>query len=191
MQAFEYAAPKTLNEAVALLGSSWGESEVLAGGTDLVSAMKDEVTTPRRVVSLKHITALRRVEFSAKTGLHLGALATIQELLDSKDVQANYPGLIQAADGIRSEQLRHMGTVGGELLQRPRCWYYRNGFGLLAEYKGKSLVPDGKTFKIAGRLEYQACDSKICYIPTSTPVEWQLHVMPLDTQRAPEDIRHK
>lgn len=55
----------------------------------------------------------------------------------------------------------------------------------------RSLAPDGETFKIAGKLEYQACDSKICYIPTSAPVEWQLHVMPLDTQRAPEDIRHK
>jgi xanthine dehydrogenase YagS FAD-binding subunit len=143
MQAFEYAAPKTLHEAVALLGTNWGESEVLAGGTDLVSAMKDQITTPKRVVSLKHIAGLKRVEFSAKSGLHLGALATLRELLDSKDVQANYPGLIQAAEGVRSEQLRHMGTVGGELLQRPRCWYYRNGFGLLAEYKGKSLVPDG------------------------------------------------
>ena len=144
MQAFEYAAPKTLREAVGMLGTSWGEAQILAGGTDLVSAMKDQIETPKRVVSLKHLAELRRVEFSPSSGLRIGALATIQELLDSKEVQENYPGLIQAADGIRSEQLRHMGTVGGELLQRPRCWYYRNGFGLLAKYKGKSLVPDGE-----------------------------------------------
>jgi xanthine dehydrogenase YagS FAD-binding subunit len=143
MQTFEYAAPKTLHEAVGLLGSSWGETEILAGGTDLVSAMKDQITTPKRVVSLKHLAELRRVEFSPASGLRIGALATLHELLDSKEVQENYPGLIQAAEGIRSEQLRAMGTVGGELLQRPRCWYYRSGFGLLAEYKGKSLVPDG------------------------------------------------
>lgn len=55
----------------------------------------------------------------------------------------------------------------------------------------RSLGPDGKAFKITGKLEYQACDSKICYLPTTARLEWQLHVMPLDTQRAPEDIRHK
>jgi xanthine dehydrogenase YagS FAD-binding subunit len=143
MQAFEYAAPKTLNEAVGLLASKWGETEILAGGTDLVSAMKDQLTTPKRVVSLKHVAGLGGVTFSLQSGLRIGALATLQELLDSKAVRANYAGLFQAAEGVRSEQLRAMGTVGGELLQRPRCWYYRNGFGLLAEYNGKALVPDG------------------------------------------------
>jgi len=54
-----------------------------------------------------------------------------------------------------------------------------------------SLGTDGKTFTIAGKLEYQACDSKICFLPTSVPVQWQLQVVPLDRQRAPEDIRHK
>jgi xanthine dehydrogenase YagS FAD-binding subunit len=143
MQAFEYAMPKTLQEAVGLLASKWGSTEVLAGGTDLVSAMKDRATTPKLVVSLKNVPGLGGVTFSTATGLRIGAMATLQELMDSKDVQANYSGLVQAAEGIRSEQLRAVGTVGGELLQRPRCWYYRNGFGLLGEYKGKSLVPDG------------------------------------------------
>jgi len=54
-----------------------------------------------------------------------------------------------------------------------------------------SLPPEGKDFTVAGKLEYQACDSKICYLPTSIPVQWQVHVQPLDRQRAPEDIRHK
>jgi peroxiredoxin len=54
-----------------------------------------------------------------------------------------------------------------------------------------SLLPDGRTFAISGKLEYQACDSKICYIPTSVPIRWQVQVLPLDRQRAPEDIRHK
>jgi hypothetical protein len=54
-----------------------------------------------------------------------------------------------------------------------------------------SLLPDGKTFTISGKLEYQACDSKICYIPTSLPIRWQVQVLPLDRQRAPEEIRHK
>jgi len=54
-----------------------------------------------------------------------------------------------------------------------------------------SLGTDGKSFTIAGKLEYQACDSKICYIPTSVPIHWQVQVLPLDRQRAPEEIRHK
>jgi len=54
-----------------------------------------------------------------------------------------------------------------------------------------SLAADGKTITISGKLEYQACDSKICFLPTSVPVQWQLQALPLDRQRAPEDIRHK
>jgi hypothetical protein len=54
-----------------------------------------------------------------------------------------------------------------------------------------SLGTDGRTFTVAGKLEYQACDSKICYLPTSVPIHWQVQVLPLDRQRAPEDIRHK
>ena len=54
-----------------------------------------------------------------------------------------------------------------------------------------SLGTDGKTFTITGKLDYQACDTKICFLPTSVPVRWQLQVLPLDRQRAPEAIRHK
>ena len=62
--------------------------------------------------------------------------------------------------------------------------------GSAAEFSN-SLGTDGKTFALTGKLYYQACDKKICYLPTSVPVHWQLHVLPLDRQRAPEDIRHK
>jgi xanthine dehydrogenase YagS FAD-binding subunit len=146
MEAFEYASPKSVQDAVKLLGSTWGGTEILAGGTDLISAIKDGVVAPKRLVSLKNVKALDRVEFSSGSGLRLGALATIRQLLDSKPAQRDYPGLVQAADGIRGEQMRHMGTVGGELLQRPRDWYFRNGYGLLAQHNGKSLVPDGQNY---------------------------------------------
>ena len=144
MEAFEYASPKTVQEAARLLGSTWGGTEILAGGTDLISAMKDRVITPKRVVSLKNIKGLDRIEYNSRSGLRIGALATIRQLLDDRTAQQQYPGLVQAADGIRGEQMRHMGTVGGELLQRPRDWYFRNGYGLLAQHEGKSLIPDGQ-----------------------------------------------
>lgn len=144
MQPFEYASPKTLQDAVRLLGNNWHEARPLAGGTDLVSAMKDEIEKPRRVVNLKHIRGLGGIEFNSRTGLRVGALTTIHELLGNKEAQRHYPGLVDAADGIRGEQMRHMGTVGGELLQRPRDWYYRNGYGLLGTYQGKALIPNGE-----------------------------------------------
>ena len=145
MEAFEYASPKSVQDAVRLLGSSWGGTEILAGGTDLISAIKDRVALPKRVVSLKNVKSLDEARISS-AGLRLGALVTIRKLLDLKEAGQQYPGLVQAADGIRGEQMRHMGTVGGELLQRPRDWYFRNGYGLLAQHEGKSLVPDGQNY---------------------------------------------
>jgi xanthine dehydrogenase YagS FAD-binding subunit len=144
MEAFEYACPGTMQGVIRLLESNWGGTAILAGGTDLISAMKDRVATPKRVVSLMKLKGLGQIGLGARTGLRMGALVTIHELLDSKAVREHYPALWQAADGIQGEQMRHMGTVGGELLQRPRCWYFRNGYGLLAQYQGKSLVPNGQ-----------------------------------------------
>ena len=146
MEAFEYASPRSVQDAVKLLESTWGGTEVMAGGTDLISAMKDRVVTPKRVVSLKNVKALDRIQGSSGSGLRLGALVTIRQLLDSQEARQAFPGLVQAADGIRGEQMRHMGTVGGELLQRPRDWYFRNGYGLLAQHDGKSLIPDGQNY---------------------------------------------
>lgn len=137
MEAFEYAAPNSVKEAVGLLSSNWGEADVLAGGTDLLSLLKEGVHTPKRVVSLKNVSGLKGVSAS-----RVGATATIAELLGSSSVPA---AVRQAAEGITSPQMRAMGTVGGELLQRPRCWYFRNGYGLLGkDAKGKSLAPNGE-----------------------------------------------
>lgn len=143
MQGFEYASPTTKEQAVALLGSSWADAEVLAGGTDLLSLMKDDVVHPKRIVSLKDVAELRGIK-ATKAGLRIGATATIQELLDDAQVGRAYPAIFHAAEGITSPQIRAMGTVGGDLCQRPRCWYYRAGFGLLAtDPNGEPLVPSG------------------------------------------------
>ena len=132
MNNFEYASPATIQEAVALLGSKWGEADVLAGGTDLLSLMKDDVHTPKRVVNIKGIKTLGGIAKSA-AGLRIGATVTMQELMENALVRAEFPALVQAARGIHSPQIRNMGTVGGDLCQRPRCWYFRHGHGLLAE----------------------------------------------------------
>ena len=137
MQAFEYAAPSSIKEVVGLLSSSSGETDVLAGGTDLLSLLKESIHTPKRVVSLRNVSGLNGVNAT-----QIGATATIDSLVRAKGMPA---ALVQAAEGITSPQMRAMGTVGGELLQRPRCWYFRNGYGLLAkDSNGKALVPGGE-----------------------------------------------
>ena len=143
MQPFEYANPATLQEALGMLGNKWGEANVLAGGTDLISLMKDYIETPKRLVNIKGIKELGGIQMS-KTGLRIGAAVTVEELLENAEVRKNFPALIEAARGVASPQIRNMGTVGGDLCQRPRCWYYRQGFGLLAMKDGNALVPDGE-----------------------------------------------
>src|SRR5947209_11862844 len=142
MQSFEYANPTSVQEAVALLGAQWGQADVLAGGTDLLSLMKEHLHTPKRVVNIKNIKELEGIHKTAD-GIRIGALVTMDELAKNADVKAAAKSLSDAAAAIPSPQIRHMGTVGGDVCQRPRCWYYRQGFGLLAMKDGKSLVPDG------------------------------------------------
>lgn len=143
MQPFEYASPKSLQEALSLLGASWADANILAGGTDLISLLKEYIHTPKRVVNIKAIPELRGIE-KTPAGLRIGAAVTLSELMANAEVRSSYPSLIQAAQGVHSMQIRNMGTIGGDLCQRPRCWYFRNGFGLLAMKDGKSLVPGGE-----------------------------------------------
>lgn len=144
MRPFEFASPTQKEQAVSLLGSNWADAQVLAGGTDLLALMKDDVVSPRRLVNIKSISGLNTVSFSAATGLRVGALVRLQDLADNAEVRRHYPMLASAADDAASPQIRNMATLGGNLCQRPRCWYFRNGFGLLPkDGGGKSLVLQG------------------------------------------------
>jgi xanthine dehydrogenase YagS FAD-binding subunit len=143
MQAFEYASPTTLKDALAMLGSGWADAAVLAGGTDLINLMKDYLMTPRRVVNIKGIKELGGISKTA-TGVRIGATATVEDVASSALLRTEFPALTAAARGVTSPQIRNMGTVGGDLCQRPRCWYYRNGLGLLAMRDGRSLVENGQ-----------------------------------------------
>jgi xanthine dehydrogenase YagS FAD-binding subunit len=131
MKAFEYAAPRYPGQVLELLSDTWGRTEILAGGTDLVELMKKMVVTPDRVVYIKEVEGLDRIEADS-FGVRLGAAATLDVLLESPALDA-YPAVKQAIRGINSMQLQAQGTIGGELCQRPRCWFFRNGHGLLAD----------------------------------------------------------
>lgn len=143
MNAFEYANPKTLEDAVKLLADQWGETEVLAGGTDLITSLKQGLESPRLVVSLKNVDGLSGVSKEGDA-LRIGATTKLKDFVAHQDVQRNFPGLVTAVNNIGSTQMLNMGTVGGDLLQRPRCWYYRNGYGLFGTHEGQSLVETGE-----------------------------------------------
>ncbi len=143
MDAFEYAKPSNVKEAIGLLGSGWEQASVFAGGTDLLSLLKDNVEETKRLVNVKGIAGLNRIH-ETSVGVHIGAAVTMEELISSRVIRGQFPAIVDAAEGIRSPQLHNMITVGGWLCQRPRCWYYRNGFGLLAlDKNGNSLVAQG------------------------------------------------
>ena len=144
MRPFEYVSPNSRTQAIGLLGATWGNTEVLAGGTDLLALMKDDVVAPKRLINIKEIADLRGVSSNAQ-GLRIGALTTLGELADDANVKKSYPSLSEALWEAASPQIRNMATVGGNLCQRPRCWYFRNGLGLLPkDESGKELVAAGE-----------------------------------------------
>ncbi len=121
MKPFDYLQPKSLQEAVGLLGP---DVRPLAGGTDLLEMVKDGLTEPHKLVGLKRIPGLSYIQESSG-GLRIGATTTLQQIAESDAVKQAYPALAQAALAVASPQIRNMGTLGGNLCQRVRCWYYR------------------------------------------------------------------
>jgi len=124
---FEYHAPTSLAEALALLTQHAGQVKLIAGGTDLVPNMKHRLFTPRHVVGLKGIADLDYIREEGK-GIRIGAMTTIAALARSERVQARLPSLAQAAAQIAGPQLREMGTLGGNLCLDTRCVYYNQTY---------------------------------------------------------------
>ena len=149
MQAFEYVTP-TKKEQVATLLSE--QAAILAGGTDLLALMKDDVVVPKRLVNIKQIDGLRGITYQPGNGLRIGALVTIAELADDATVRQHYPMLSEAAIEAASPQIRNLATLGGNMCQRPRCWYFRNGMGLL----GTEQSHDGVSIMVEGDNRYAA-----------------------------------
>ncbi|MBA2596217.1 MAG: FAD binding domain-containing protein [Chloroflexia bacterium] len=129
MKPFDFARPDTIAAAVALLdgrdASRPNRSALLAGGTDLLTLMKADLYAPELLIDIKRLAELdNRIEETAE-GLTIGALVTLSQLEDDPRIQSLVPALAEAAALAATPQLRHMATIGGNLLQRPRCWYFR------------------------------------------------------------------
>jgi xanthine dehydrogenase YagS FAD-binding subunit len=136
MRPFEYTSPATIDEAIALLGQDGHKREggmrplagvqPLAGGTDLLTLMKSDVAAPSRLLNIKRLAGLPSGIEDMAQGLTLGALTTLSDIETHPIIQQRYPLLAQAAAVAATPQLRNMATLGGNLLQRPRCWYFRS-----------------------------------------------------------------
>jgi xanthine dehydrogenase YagS FAD-binding subunit len=128
MQSFEWVDAESVEQAVSLLGEGNERQPVVAkaGGMDLLDLMKNGVVAPRRVVNLKTIKGLDGVRFDAKQGLELGALVTLARVSREPEVRRRYVALADAAEHAATPQVRNAATIGGNLLQRPRCWYFRH-----------------------------------------------------------------
>ena len=126
MNNFEHADATTIADAISLLASN-GSSVPIAGGTDLLTQIKLGLIKPGRLVNLKTIPGLDLITV-VNNGLNIGALANLDTIANNSVVRGQYPALIKAIEVTASPQLRNSGTVGGNLAQGPRCWYYRGQF---------------------------------------------------------------
>jgi xanthine dehydrogenase YagS FAD-binding subunit len=124
LKAFTYVNAANEKEAVAALASAQrGRLLPMAGGMDLLGLMKDYIVSPDRVVSIK---ALDQTIAAGDGGLRIGAAVKIADLAEHVAARKMYPALVTSAEGVGTPQIRNMGTVGGNIMQRPRCWYFRN-----------------------------------------------------------------
>jgi xanthine dehydrogenase YagS FAD-binding subunit len=151
MKNFTYYRPTTPEAAVGLLDEKWGATELLAGGTDLLDLQKEYIAQPSKVVSLGGLGSLVGVKAGSRVVEgQISATATLAEIAENAGLKQAYPALTTAAGQIGGPQIRNMGTLGGNLCQRNRCWYFRDEHVLCLLKGGK------KCFATDGENRYHA-----------------------------------
>jgi 4-hydroxybenzoyl-CoA reductase subunit beta len=125
---FSYLVPRTIGEAVRLMGEAGPAGQFVAGGTDLYPNMKRRQQTPKTVIAVGRIPELRRIEGDGREGLRIGAGVSLTEIVEHPVVNRDYPAVARAARLISTPTLRNMGTVGGNLLLDTRCNYYDQNY---------------------------------------------------------------
>jgi len=124
MKPFAYVNPANEKDAVAALSKEYEKALPIGGGQDLLARMKDYVTQPDRLVNVKN--ALESTVVAAGGGLKIGAAMKMVDVAEHAQILRMYPAVAAAAIEVGTPQIRNQGTVGGNLNQRPRCWYFRN-----------------------------------------------------------------
>ena len=126
---FTYVRAKSVADGVRQLAAPG--ARIHAGGTDLMGCLRDEVFRAEKLVSLAGLSDLKGIAATAGGGLRIGALTTNTEVASDPVIKERYAGLAEAARAVASPQLRNQGTIGGNICQKPRCWYYRGEFHCL------------------------------------------------------------
>lgn len=144
MYGFKYNQPTSLNVASKFLKDNSDSSVVYAGGTDALALIKEKIYNPLHVVNLKSIPELNKLEYFPNRGLTIGSLVKIESIAQSKDIQRRFAVLSEAAKEVATPQLRNVGTIGGNICQRPRCWYFRGDFNCLKKGGDECYAIDGE-----------------------------------------------
>lgn len=163
MRSLKYYSATSWEDAVATL-TKYQNAQIIAGGSDLLGWVKDDLTGPGApradvVVDIRTIPNTSYVKYDASSGLKLGALTTLTTVAENQDIMKNYPGLAIAAVSPASPSIRNVGTIAGNIMQRPRCWYLR-GKEFNCYKKGGDFC-----FSVTGENQYHAIlDGELCYI---------------------------
>ncbi len=153
MKDFELYFPRAVGDAVKLLSAEESERDstmVLAGGQDLLGELKEHLVEPAALVDLKGVGELARIEPLPDGALRIGALVRLSELEREPWIRQRFPMLAEAAESVATPQIRALGTLGGNLCQRPRCWYYRNEHAVCLKKGGTEC------FSYGGENKYNA-----------------------------------
>ena len=166
MQSFEWIDASSVEQAASLLAGGSAQAPVLAkaGGMDSLDLMKEGIITPARLVNLKTIRELARYEVRPSGEMAIGALTTLAQIAAAPEIRERYRALADAAEHAATPQVRNAATIGGNLLQKPRCWYYRNEFFHRAE------AEEGDPARL-GQNQYNAIfdNGKSSLVHASTP----------------------
>ena len=166
MHGFEFVSAESVEDACEALTGNDGATYVVAGGTDLLGEIKQGTAQPETLVSLQNIEDLQGVHVYDE-GVLIGAMTTLAEICEDTYIGRHFPALTEACESVATPQIRNVGTIGGNLCQRPRCWYFRSPH-FDCRKKGGS-----QCFAFEGLNKFHAIfDNEICPVvhPSDTAV---------------------
>jgi xanthine dehydrogenase YagS FAD-binding subunit len=182
MQPFTYTTPRTLADAIAAFGQAGPDASYIAGGTSLYDVMKLDIVRPRHLIDVSALEGLDAIE-TTRDQLRFGALARMSTVATDKAVVRDYPVLAESLWKAASQQLRNMATVGGNLLQRTRCLYFRNGTGnpsSVGLYPCNKREPGSGCAAIGGLDRGQAVLGQSENCTAVSPGDWPVALTALD-----------
>ena len=183
MYGFEFVNAQSVDDAGSRLVNGGVVANIIAGGTDLLGELKQGTISPQRLVSLQGLDDLRGIAVDSQ-GAKIGAMTTIADIAAHPVIRTNYTALAQACDAVATPQIRNVGTLGGNLCQRPRCWYYRSP---LFDCRKKGGT---ECFAIDGANKFHAIfDNAAC--PIVHPSDTAVALLALDASvmiEAPDEI---